>query len=50
MDYLLHFILEAVGGGCAVYAYTFCTHFWHRALIWFTLTALTTLVTVQLVG
>lgn len=50
MDYLVHFSLELVGGGVGVYAYRFCGHNIHRAIVWFVLTAITTFITVQVVG
>lgn len=49
-DYVIHFLLEALGGGICVCAYRFCPHRVHRALVWFTLSALTTFITVQAVG
>jgi hypothetical protein len=49
-DYLIHFSLEALGAAIGVYAYNFCKHTWHRLAVWFTLSALTTIITVSLVG
>ena len=50
MEYIIHFALEAVGAAIGVFAYRFCQHDWHRWTIWFVLSAITTIVTVQLVG
>lgn len=52
VDYLVHFGLEAVGSLIAIFAYRShrCQHTWHRAVIWTALTAITTVVTVNVVG
>lgn len=52
MDYVIHFLLEAVGSLIALYAYRShrCSHVWHKSAIWLVLTMLTTYVTVSLVG
>lgn len=49
-DFLVHFFLEAVGAAIGVYAYNFCRHRWHQVAVWLLLTALTTAITVEVVG
>lgn len=51
MDYLVHFLLEVIGQGVLVLAYQHvCRKSWHRAMIWFFGTLVTTIVTVHAVG
>jgi hypothetical protein len=51
MDYLVHFGLEVIGQGVLVLAYKHvCRSDWHRFVIWFVGTLLTTIITVSLVG
>lgn len=48
--YVAHFMIDAVGSVIGVYAYRWCNHFWHRAMVWFVLSAIWTVVTVQTIG
>lgn len=53
LDYVVHFGLEATGSLIAIGAYKshkLCKTKWHKFGIWFALSLLTTIVTVQLVG
>jgi hypothetical protein len=50
LDIAIHMGLEAIGGGVAYYAYGFCHHWRHRLAVWFALSLLFSIVTVQIVG
>lgn len=51
MDYVIHFGLEVIGQGVLVLAYKHaCRKAWHQPAMWFAGTALTTVLTVNLVG
>lgn len=51
-DYIIHFLVEALGGVIAMVAYRthVCRHWWHKALIWTVLTAITSILTVHAAG
>jgi NADH:ubiquinone oxidoreductase subunit 5 (subunit L)/multisubunit Na+/H+ antiporter MnhA subunit len=50
MQILIHMLLEGIGSLVGIYAYRYCEHNWHRVAIWVSLTALTSIITVQIVG
>jgi hypothetical protein len=50
VDYVLHFGLDVCGTLATLYAQRFCQHRWHQFLVWFGLSVLVTVTTVNLVG
>ena len=50
LDVAIHMGLEAIGGLVLLYAYSFCSHWRHRAAIWFVGALFFSYVTVLLVG
>jgi hypothetical protein len=50
VDYAVHFGVDVAGSLAVLYAQRFCQHRWHQFLIWFSLSVLVTLTTVNLVG
>lgn len=50
VDYAVHFGVDVMGTLATLYAQRFCRHRWHQFLIWFGLSVLVTVSTVNLVG
>jgi hypothetical protein len=50
VDYLVHFQIDVLGTLATLYAQRFCRHRVHQFLIWFALSILVTVTTVNLVG
>ena len=50
VDYAVHFGVDVCGTLATLYALRYCHHVWHQFLIWFGLSVLVTVVTVNLVG
>lgn len=50
VDYVAHFGIDVGGSLAVLYAQRFCHHRWHQFLIWFGLSILVTVTTVNLVG
>jgi hypothetical protein len=50
VDYLVHFQIDVLGTLATLYAQRFCKHRLHQVLIWFALSVLVTVTTVNLVG
>jgi hypothetical protein len=50
VDYLVHFQIDVLGTLATLYAQRFCKHRIHQVLIWFGLSVLVTVTTVNLVG
>ena len=49
-DYLVHFGVDVAGTLATLYAQRFCRHRHHQFLLWFALSVLVTVTTVNLVG
>ena len=50
VDYAVHFGVDVAGTLATLYAQRFCHHRRHQVLIWFALSVLVTVSTVNLVG
>ena len=50
MDYVVHFGIDVLGTLATLYAQRYCKHRSHQVLIWFGLSVLVTVATVNLVG
>lgn len=50
IDYAVHFGVDVAGTLATLYAQRFCRHRLHQVLIWFALSVLVTVTTVNLVG
>ena len=50
VDYVVHFGIDVLGTLATLYAQRYCKHRIHQFLIWFGLSVLVTVATVNLVG
>jgi hypothetical protein len=50
VDYAVHFGVDVAGTLATLYAQRFCHHRHHQVLLWFALSVLVTVTTVNLVG
>ncbi len=50
LDYAVHFGIDVLGTLATLYAQRFCRHRFHQVLVWFALSVLVTVTTVNLVG
>jgi hypothetical protein len=50
VDYVVHFGIDVLGTLSTLYAQRYCKHRIHQVLIWFGLSVLVTVTTVNLVG
>jgi hypothetical protein len=50
VDYAVHFGVDVAGTLATLYAQRFCRHRHHQVLLWFALSVVVTLTTVNLVG
>jgi hypothetical protein len=50
VDYAAHFTVDVLGTLATLYAQRFCKHLTHQVLLWFGLSVLVTVTTVNLVG
>ncbi|MBA2615111.1 MAG: hypothetical protein H0U90_04925, partial [Actinobacteria bacterium] len=50
VDYGVHFFVDICATFATIYAQRFCHHFWHQIGIWFALSVIVTVTTVNLVG
>jgi hypothetical protein len=49
-DYAAHFAIDVLGTLATLYAQRFCKHLRHQIAVWFALSVLVTVSTVNLVG
>ena len=50
VDYVVHFGIDVLGTLATLYAQRFCHHLHHQILLWFALSVLVTVTTVNVVG
>ena len=50
VDYAVHFGVDVLGTLATLYAQRFCRHRTHQVLVWFALSVVVTVSTVNLVG
>jgi hypothetical protein len=50
LDYVVHFGIDVLGTLATLYAQRFCRHRHHQILLWFALSVVVTVTTVNLVG
>jgi hypothetical protein len=50
IDYAVHFGIDVLATLATLYAQRFCHHRWHQILVWFGLSLVVTVTTVNLVG
>lgn len=50
VDYAVHFAVDVMGTLATLYAQRYCRHLHHQILLWFALSIVVTVTTVNLVG